>query len=102
MLTKLMFGQKPIMSIERTITSLMAVDWMDEMNREGLLAAQIRQLEQRSEDVERAKEKLCAARVNNKGQFDRTYRLWPKKIEESDWVLVYDTSLDSIRISVTR
>ena len=65
------------------------------MSREELLVAQIRQLEQRSEDVERAKEKLCAARVNNKGQFDRTYRLWPKKIEESDWVLVYDTSLDS-------
>ena len=33
------------------------------------------------------------ARIRNKARFDRTHRLRPKKIEEGDWVLVYDSSL---------
>ena len=53
------------------------------------------QLERRLEDVERATRKLRAARVKNKEQFDRTHRLRPKKIEEGDSVLVYDSSLDN-------
>ena len=55
---------------ERTISSWAVVDWKDEMSREELLAAWIRQLERRLEDVERAVEKVRAARVKNKGRFD--------------------------------
>ena len=83
------------MPIERTISSWVTVDWRNEMSREELLAAQIRQLERRPEDVERAAEKLRLARLKKKGRFDRTHRLRPKKIEEGDWVLVYDSSLDN-------
>jgi type II secretory pathway pseudopilin PulG len=71
------------------------MDWKDEMTREELLAARIRQLQRRPEDVERAAERLRAARVKNKERFDRTHRLRPKKIEEGDWVPVYDSSLDN-------
>ena len=42
---ELMYGQKPIMPVERTIASWMAIDWSNEMSREELLAARIRQLE---------------------------------------------------------
>ena len=42
MLTELMYGQKPIMPIERKVSSWATVDWRDEMSREELLAAQIR------------------------------------------------------------
>ena len=35
------------------------------------------------------------ARMRNKARFDRTHRLRPKKIEEGDWVLVYDNSLNN-------
>jgi hypothetical protein len=45
--------------------------------------------------MECAAEKLRTARMKNKERFDRTYRLRPKKIEEGDWVLVYDSSLDN-------
>ena len=45
--------------------------------------------------MERAAEKLRLARLKNKGWFDRTHRLRPKKIEEGNWVLVYDRSLDN-------
>ena len=90
---ELMFGQKPIMPMERTISSWATVTWRDEMSREELLAARIRQLERRPEDMEQAAEKLRVARTRNKARFDRTHRLRPKKIEEGDWVLVYDSSL---------
>ena len=59
------------------------------------MAARIRQLERRPEDVERAAERLRMARIRNKAQFDRMHWLRPKKIEEGDWVLVYDNSLDN-------
>jgi hypothetical protein len=91
---ELMYRQKPIMPTEQTITSWAAMDWKVEMSREELLAARIRQLQQRPEDVERATERLRAARVRNKERFDRTHRLRPKKIEDGDWVLVYDSGLD--------
>ena len=65
------------------------------MSREELLAARIRQLERTPEDVERATEKLRMARIRNKARFDRTHRLRPRKIEEGDWVLVYDSSLEN-------
>ena len=65
------------------------------MSREELLAARIRQLEQRPKDVGQAAEKLQVARTRNKARFDRTHRLRPRKIEEGDWVLAYDSSLDN-------
>ena len=59
------------------------------------MAARIQQLEQRPEDVEQAAERLRAARKKNRERFDRTHRLRLKKIEEGDWFLVYDSSLDN-------
>jgi hypothetical protein len=92
---ELMYGQKPVMPTECMIASWAALEWRNEMSREELLAARIRQLERRPEHVERATEKLRTARLRNKERFDRTHRIRPKKIEEGDWVLVYDTSLDN-------
>ena len=38
---------------------------------------------------------LKDARLKNKDRFDKKHRLRPKPIEEEDWVLVYDSSLDN-------
>ena len=65
------------------------------MSREELLDVRIRQLERRPEDMEWARAKLHVTRARNKGRFDQTHLLRPKKIEEGDWVLVYDSSLDN-------
>ena len=81
---ELMFGQKPIMLVERTIASWTAIDWANEMSREELLTAQIRQLEQRPEDVKLATARVKEARIRNKARFDQTHRLQPRKIEEGD------------------
>ena len=92
---ELMYGQKPVIPIEKTITSWVAIPWENEMNWEELLAAWIRLLERRPEDIEHARKIMDVARVKNKIRFDKIHRLRPKKIEEGDWVLVYDNSLDN-------
>jgi hypothetical protein len=33
--------------------------------------------------------------MKNKERFNRTHQLRPKRIEEGDWLLVYDSSLDN-------
>ena len=91
---ELMTGQSPVMPTEKSITTWSVLPWKEEMSREDLLAIRIRQLEERSEDVELAVQRQQNARFNNKPRFDKQHRLRPKKIEEGDWVLVYDSSLD--------
>ena len=93
--TELIFGQKPIMPVEQSIVSWLALPWQEELSREELLAIRIRQLERRTEDIEVAKARLKNARLKNKENFDRRHRLRPRKIVEGDWVLVYDSSLDN-------
>ena len=54
----------------------------------------IRQLEGRPEDIEEAIRRQQEAQFRNKSRFDTKHRLRPRKIEEGDWVIVYDSSLD--------
>mgnify|MGYP000403232149 CR=1 FL=1 len=66
MSAELIYEQKPIMSVEWTISLWVVIDWTDEMSPEELLVARIRQLERRPEDVEHAKARLYVAREKNK------------------------------------
>ena len=93
--TELILGQKPIMSIEQSVTSLTALPWQEDMSQEDFLATSIQQLEQRPADVELAIERLRKARLRNKENFDKKHRLRLRKFEEGDWVLVNDNSLDN-------
>ena len=93
--TELMYGQKPVMPIEETIPTWNVLPWQDGLSREELLALRIRQLERRPEDIEAVKERLKSARLKNKDYFDKRHRLRSKAIQEGDWVLVYDSSLDN-------
>ncbi|KAL3679494.1 hypothetical protein R1sor_022450 [Riccia sorocarpa] len=92
---ELVQGQKPIMPVEEQIPFWSVLPWADNLTREELLELRIRQLEQRDEDVCKALERLKAARLRNKDRFHRRHRLRPRAIEEGDWVLVYDSSLDN-------
>ena len=96
-----MLGQKPIMPIEQSVASWTSLPCQEEMTREDLLATRIQQLERRLEDVELAIERLRQARLKNKENFDKKHRLRKREIEEGDWVLVYDSSLDN-QYSTTR
>ena len=86
---ELMIGQAPVMPTETTILM-----WKEEMSREELLAVRIRQLEGRPEDIAKAIRRQQKARFRNKSRFDTKHRLQLRKIEEGDWVIVYDSSLD--------
>jgi hypothetical protein len=90
------------MPVEQSIVSWLALPWQDEISREDLLASRIRQLEQRSEDIEVAITGLKNARLKNKEDFDRRHRLRPRRIVEGDWVLVYDSSLDNQHSTVQK
>ena len=57
MLAELKYGQEPIRN------SWTAIDWSNEMSREELLAARIRQLKRRPEDVEQATARVKEARI---------------------------------------
>ena len=45
--------------------------------------------------MERARKRVKEGRIKNKDWFDKTHPLRPRKIEEGEWVLVYDSSLDN-------
>ena len=92
---ELMYGQKPVMPIEEVVPTWGVLPWEDGLSREELLALRIRQLERRPEDIEIAIKRLKDAREKNKDRFDRKHRLRPKAIQNGDWVLVYDSSLDN-------
>jgi hypothetical protein len=89
-----MTGQALVMPTETTIATWTVLPWEQKMSREELLAVRIRQLEARSEDIREAVRRQQEARLLNKLRFDKKHRLRPKRIEEGDWVLVYDSSLD--------
>ena len=67
-----MLRQKNIMPVEQMVTSSMAIDWADEMSPEELLAARLRKLKRRPEDVEQEHVRVKEAHKKNKKQFDRT------------------------------
>ena len=92
---ELMLGKKPIMPIEQSVASWTSLPCQEEMSREDLLATRIQQLERRPEDVELAIERFRQDRLKNKENFDKKHRLQKRKMEEGDWVLVYDSSLDN-------
>ena len=83
------------MPIEQSVTLWTVLPWQEEMSQEDLLATRIQQLERRPKDIELAIERLCEARLRNEENFDKKHRLRLRKIEEGDWVLVYDSSFDN-------
>ena len=81
---ELMYGQKPIMPTEETILSWSSIPWMEDMEREDLLALRTPQLERRQEDVDKAVERLKKARLKSKEKFDKRHRLRPREIKKGD------------------
>jgi hypothetical protein len=77
-MSELIFGQNPVMPVEQSIVSWLALPWQDEISREDLLGLRIRQLEQRTEDIAVARARLKDARLKNKKDFDKRHRHRPR------------------------
>ena len=99
---ELMIGQIPVMPVESSIMTWSVLPWKEGMSREELLEVRIRQLERRPKDVEEAVQRQRGARLRSKQRFDRNHRLRPRKLDEGDWVIVYDNSLDHQHSSVRK
>lgn len=99
---ELMYGQKPVMPVEQTISTWNFLPWAKNISREDLLALRIRQLKRRPQDISLAISKQKEARLRNKDRFDRVHRLRPKAIKEGDWVLMYESSLDNQHTAVLK
>ena len=91
---ELMHGHKPIMPEEESIPTWVFLSWEDNISRERLLELRIQQLGRLPEDMEVALERLKVARFGNKERFDKIHKLRMKKIEEGDWILVFDSTLE--------
>ena len=46
-------------------------------------------------NIEKATNRLKEARIKKQDRFDKIKRIRPRKVQEGDWVLVYDSSLDN-------
>ncbi len=92
---ELVGGHLPLMPIESSVTSWRTVAWRDQVSTEELIQRRINLFSQSPEKIQLAVENIKEARMKNKEYFDKTHRVRPKKIEEGDWVLVADNSMDN-------
>lgn len=91
---ELIYGLKLVIHVQESLPTWMFLSWKDGMSREQLLELCIRQLERLPKDQQMAFEKLKAARLSNKDRFDKIHQLRTKKIQEGDWMLVFDSTLE--------
>ena len=99
---ELMTDQALVMPTETVIATWTMLSWKEEMSREELLAVRIQQLEERPEDIAEAICRQQEARFQNKSRFDTKHRLRPQKIEEGDWVIVNESSLDNQHTTIRK
>jgi len=73
------------------------VEWEEVHSREDLLAARIKQLDERSLEESRAAERLERSRLGNKRYFDKHKRLRSAKqqLRVGDLVLLHNTSIET-------
>jgi len=94
---RLLYGRECILPVELAISSWSAVEWEDVRSREDLLAARIKQLDERSLEESRAAERLERSRLGNKRYFDKHKRLRSAKqqLRVGDLVLLHNTSIET-------
>jgi hypothetical protein len=87
------FGQRAVFPVEFSLETFDVIRWRFPMKREDLLAAQIRQLERRPGDIERAREKIMKARAVGKARWDSSRQIRKVGLEEGELVLVLDGTM---------
>jgi hypothetical protein len=94
---RLLYGRDCILPVELAVSSWSTVDWGDVRSREDLLAARMKQLDEKTLEQSRAAERLKRARMGNKRYFDAHKRLRSAKqqIRIGDLVLLHNTSIET-------
>jgi len=71
---RLVFGQDCVLPIELCASSWTTIEWRKVKTTVDLVAARVRQLERREEDIEEAQENVRKSRLHNKAYFDKNRR----------------------------
>jgi hypothetical protein len=97
---RLLYGQDCLLPVDFTVVSWSLLDWDEVKTREDLLAARMRQLDERELAEARAAMELERSRRINKQYFDRTKRIRPEsqRLQVGDLVLVYNSAMETMRV----
>ena len=97
---RLMYGQDGLLPVDFTVISWNLLNWDDVRTREDLLAARMRQLNERELTEARAATELEHSRQMNKDYFDRAKRIRPKnrQLRIKDLVLLFNSTIKIMRI----
>jgi hypothetical protein len=92
----LLHGVEPILPFDLTEATYLVEGFTKGMETEDLLAARIRQLELREDDLQRAVEAITRQRMSSKEQFERRFahQLSKKEYEEGELVLVRNSRIE--------
>ena len=91
----LLYGVHPVLPFDLTEASFM-ITYQEEMSSEDLLAARIRQLQKKPEDLEHAAQVLTKNRLKSKEQFEKRFhtRLCHSHYEPGTLVLVRNSMIE--------
>lgn len=91
---ELMFGAEPMLAVMHNVPAWGVIPWESNMSREDLLAARVRQLERRQEDINAAAEMIREARTRDAEARNLGRRRRPEPINVGDWVVLADSARD--------
>jgi len=94
-----MYGRDCLLPVDFTVVSWSLVDWGEVQSTEDLLAARMRQLDERELSESRAAGELERARRINKNYFDRSRRIRPENqhLNVGDLILLFNSTRENSR-----
>jgi hypothetical protein len=97
---RLLYGQDCLLPVDFTVVSWSMIDWEELREREELLEARMRQLDEREVAEARAAAELEHSRRVNKDYFDRAKQLRPDhlRLQIGDLVLLFNSARETMRM----
>jgi hypothetical protein len=97
---RLMYGQDGLLPVDFTVISWSLLNWDDVKTREDLIAARMRQLDEKELAEACAATELQHSRQTNKEYFDRVKRIRPedRQLRIGDLVLLFNSAAENMRI----
>ena len=94
---EVIYGWECLLPVQLAIDSWSTIDWDGIKDREELIMARMKQLDERQITETQAAENLRRSRIQNKAYFDSTRRLHPRELQDGDLVLAFKVRIESKR-----
>jgi len=86
---EVIYGRECLLPVQLAIDSWSTIDWDGIKDREELIMARMKQLDERQITETQAAENLRRSRIQNKAYFDSTRRLRPRELQDGNLVLAF-------------